>query len=49
MLYFDSRGVSRIDEMSFGDGVRTQWRPTPGFSQRFTGTLGDDATTITAR
>ena len=49
MLYFDARGVSRIYEMSFGDGVWKQWRSAPGFSQRFTGTLSDDGSTITAR
>ncbi len=49
MLYFDARGVSRIYQMSFGDGVWTQWRSAPGFSQRFTGTLSDDGSTITAR
>jgi hypothetical protein len=49
MLYFDARGVSRIYEMSFGDGVWKQWRSAPGFSQRFTGTLSDDGSTIAAR
>ena len=49
MLYFDARGVSRIYEMSFGDGVWRQWRSAPGFSQRFTGTLSDDCSTIAAR
>jgi hypothetical protein len=49
MLYFDARGVSRIYEMSFDDGVWKQWRSAPGFSQRFTGTLGDDGSTIMAR
>lgn len=49
MFYFDARGVSRIYEMSFGDGVWKQWRSAPGFSQRFTGTFSDDGTTITAR
>ncbi len=49
MLYFDTRGVSRIYETSFEDGVWKQWRSAPGFSQRFTGTFSDDGTTITAR
>ena len=49
MLYFDARGVSRIYEMSFSDGVWKQWRSAPGFSQRFTGTLSDDGSTIKAR
>jgi hypothetical protein len=49
MLYFDARGVSRIYQMSFGDGIWKQWRLAPGFSQRFTGTLSDDGATISAR
>jgi hypothetical protein len=49
MLYFDARGVSRIYEMSFGDGVWKQWRSAPGFSQRFTGTLSEDGSTIAAK
>ncbi len=49
LLYFDARGVSRIYAMGFGGGVWTQWRSAPGFSQRFTGTFGDDGNTIAAR
>ena len=49
MLYYDARGVSRIYEMSFGDGVLKLWRNSPGFSQRFTGTFGDGGDTISAR
>lgn len=49
MLYFDARGVSRVYEMSFGGGVWTQWRSAPGFSQRFTGTVGDGGDTIAAQ
>ena len=45
--YFDTRGVSRIYEMSLRDGVWKLWRDSPGFSQRFTGTFGDDGNTIT--
>ncbi len=45
--YFDTRGVSRIYEMSLRDGVWKLWRDSPGFSQRFTGTFGDDGDTIT--
>lgn len=48
MQYFDSRGVARIYEMSLTDGVWRQWRDAPGFSQRFTGALSDDANTIRA-
>lgn len=45
--YFDSRGVSRVYEMSLRDGVWKLWRESPGFSQRFTGTFGEDGNTIT--
>jgi hypothetical protein len=48
MLYFDSRGVSRIYQMSFDDGVWKLWRAAPGFHQRFTGTFSEDGTTIAA-
>ena len=49
MLYFDSRGVSRIYQMSLSDdGVWKQWREAPGFSQRFMGTISADGRTIKA-
>jgi uncharacterized protein YndB with AHSA1/START domain len=48
VLYFDSRKVSRIYEMSFADGVWKMWRDAPGFSQRFQGSFSDDGNTITA-
>lgn len=48
-LYFDARGVSRIYAMSFASRVWKQWRSAPGFSQRFTGTLSEDGSTITAQ
>jgi hypothetical protein len=49
MLYFDSRGVSRIYQMSLSVGVWKLWRDFPGFSQRFTGTFSDDKNVLTAR
>ena len=49
MLYFDSRGVSRIYKMTFSGGIWTLWRDFPGFSQRFHGTFSDDNNVITAR
>src|SRR5262249_10157592 len=49
MLYFDSRGVSRIYQMSFSNGVWKLWRDFPGFSQRFVGTFSDNYNVITAR
>jgi hypothetical protein len=52
--YFDSRGVARVYAMSFDDGVWTLSRTTADFSpldfsQRFTGTFGDDGRTIRGR
>jgi hypothetical protein len=49
MLYFDSRSVSRIYQMSLSDGVWKLWREAPGFWQRFEGTFSDDGTSIKAR
>jgi hypothetical protein len=46
MHYFDSRGVQRRYELSLSDSVWRIWRDAPGFSQRFTGTFGDDGNTI---
>ena len=48
MLYYDSRGVSRIYRMTFSGGIWTQWRDFPGFSQRFHGTFSEDGSLITA-
>ena len=48
MLYYDSRGVSRIYRMTFSGGIWTIWRDSPGFSQRFHGTFSEDGMTITA-
>jgi len=52
--YFDSRGVARVYEMSFLDGVWSLSRESPDlspldFSQRFTGTFSDDGQTIAGR
>jgi hypothetical protein len=47
--YFDSRGVLRVYEMSLRDNVWKLWRNSPDFSQRFTGTFGDDGKKITGR
>ena len=46
LLYFDSRGVSRIYEMSLEDGAWKMWREAPGFSQRFSGSFSENGTTI---
>lgn len=45
--YFDSRGVSRVYQMSFSDRTWKRWRDHPGFSQRSTGGLSEDGKTIT--
>jgi hypothetical protein len=49
--YYDSRGVARLYAMSLADGVWTLTRESPDFTpldfqQRFTGTFGADANTI---
>lgn len=49
MLYFDSRGVSRVYQMSLSDGVWKLWRQAPGFSQQFIGTISSDGKVITGR
>ena len=48
VLHYDSRGVSRVYQMSFGGGVWKLWRQAPGFWQRFSGTLSDDGSSIRA-
>jgi hypothetical protein len=48
MLYYDSRGVSRIYQMSLSNEVWKLWRNDPEFAQRLTGTFSDDGNTITA-
>jgi len=52
--YFDSRGVARVYEMSFDNGVWKLWRTSADFSpldfsQRFTGTFSDDGASIEGR
>ena len=47
MLYFDSRGIARIYEMSLSDAVWELRRESPGFSQRFIGKFSDNGNTIT--
>jgi hypothetical protein len=48
VLHYDSRGVSRVYQMSFGERVWKIWRQAPGFSQRFSGMLSDDGDSIRA-
>ena len=44
--YADSRGVSRIYQMSFVATRWQMWRSTPEFSQRFEAEIAHDAQTI---
>jgi len=48
VLHYDSRGVSRVYQMSFGEGVWKMWRQAPGFWQRFSGMLSPDGSSIRA-
>jgi hypothetical protein len=47
MHYFDPRGVHRVFEAEITQDTWRFWNNTPGFAQRFTGTLNADNTTIT--
>jgi hypothetical protein len=49
VLYYDTRGVSRIYAMTFADGVWQLWRDAPGFSQRFEGRVSADGNRIAGR
>ena len=44
--YFDTRGVSRIYDVSLSDGVLTLSREDPDFAQRYVGTFSDEGNTI---
>ena len=48
VLYYDARKISRVYEMSFSDSTWKIWRNSPGFSQRFEGTLGEESNLIEA-
>lgn len=45
-LYYDSRNVRRVYQMSVRDGVWTIWRDAPGFNQRYIGKIMDGGNTI---
>jgi len=49
VLYSDNRGVSRVYEMSFSEGLWQLWRNTPGVSQCFEGRVSPDGKTITSQ
>ncbi len=48
VLYYDSRKVSRVSEMSFSEGIWKMWMDSPGFLQRFERKLSKDGNTIAA-
>lgn len=48
VLYYDTRKVSRVYEMSFSDDEWKMWRNSPDFSQRFEGKFSGDRNIITA-
>ncbi len=48
VLYYDARSVSRIYEMSFSERVWKMWMESPGFWQRYEGTVSTNGNTITA-
>lgn len=45
--YFDSRGVARVYDVSFDDGVLQLWRDGPDFAQRYSGRLDPEGGVIT--
>lgn len=45
-LHVDDRGVHRIYQMSFENGVWKLWRDAPGFNQRFVGEFSEDGDSI---
>lgn len=45
--YFDSRGVTRVYQMTLDSGIWKLWRQAPGFWQRYTGAISSDGMTIT--
>jgi len=48
-LYSDERGVSRVYEMSIGDGERKRWPEGGPLPQRVSATISDDGETIVGR
>lgn len=48
MIYYDSRGVSRIYKMSFADNIWKLWRDAPGFNQKFEGVVSNNGNIIDA-
>jgi hypothetical protein len=48
-LYTDDRNVSRVYQMSIGDGEWKLWREGEPFAQRFTAKISDNGRTIDGR
>jgi hypothetical protein len=48
VLHYDSRGVSRVYQMTFAGRDWRMWRDAPGFFQRFAGTVSEDGRSIRA-
>ncbi|MFI5285183.1 MAG: hypothetical protein ACHQ4F_02575 [Candidatus Dormibacteria bacterium] len=48
VLYYDSRGVSRVYHMTLVNRQWRLWRNHPEFSQRYEGLISDDDDTITS-
>ncbi len=46
MLYFDARGVSRKQVVTFEGEMLRRWRYAPGFSQRYNFSLSKDRNTM---
>lgn len=46
MLYFGERGVSRRFDVAVDGATVRWWRTAPGFSQRFTLTVGSDGASL---
>jgi hypothetical protein len=49
MVYFDARGVSRIQQVSVEGNVLRWWRDAPGFSQRYSLTIAEDGRTMVGK
>jgi hypothetical protein len=49
VLYSDARDVFRVYQMTLTGNAWTMWRDAPGFNQRLTATISDDATTIAGK
>ena len=49
ILFYDSRDITRIYQMTLQDGVWKQWRDAPRISQHFAGRFSDDGRTIMSR